>query len=191
MFKERREKFMQEMGDGGVALFFAAPERTRSNDTNYKYRQESYFHYLTGFHEPGAAALLMPGHPRHRFVMFVRPRNRERETWDGRRAGPEGAKELFGADAAHEIDRLAELLPEYLENVDRFFYSMGGDTDRDALVFAALEKVKAKVRQGIKAPSMFLDPSALLNEMRLVKSEDELDRMKTSGRECVNTRSRR
>jgi Xaa-Pro aminopeptidase len=177
MFEQRREKFMEKM-EGGVALFFAAPERVRSNDTTYKYRQDSYFHYLTGFGEPGAAALLLPDHPDHRFVMFVRPRDRERETWDGRRAGPEGAEKRFGADVAHPIERLPELLPDFLENVDRLHYSLGRDGENDALVHDALKKVKAKTRQGIRGPSIFLDPSAMLNEMRLLKAPEELERMR-------------
>ena len=105
MFAERRKQFMDQM-EGGVALFFAAPTRTRSNDTEYRYRQDSTFHYLTGFGEPDAVAVLTPDHPEHPYVLFVRPRNPERETWEGRRAGPEGAKARYGADDAFSIEEL-------------------------------------------------------------------------------------
>jgi Xaa-Pro aminopeptidase len=177
MFEARRKQFMERM-DGGVALLFAATEKVRSNDTSFKFRQDSNFHYLTGFPEPEAAALLLPDHPEHKFVMFVRPRDRERETWDGRRAGPEGVMARYGADASYTIDQLPELLPQLLENVNRFHYTMGRDTLHDPQVFAALEKVKAKARQGIRCPSLFLDPSARINEMRLKKTGEEVDRMR-------------
>jgi len=177
MFEARRRRFMDGM-EGGVALFFAAPERTRSNDTNYRYRQDSSFHYLTGFPEPGAAALLLPGHPEHPYVLFVRPRDRERETWDGRRAGPEGAMATYGADAAFSLDKLPEMLPELLENVDRLHYALGLYPDRDADVQEALKKVRAKSRQGIRAPSVFVDPRARVHEMRLIKTAEELDLMR-------------
>ena len=177
MFAKRRESFMQQM-EGGVALFFAAPLKARSGDTSYKYRQDSTFFYLTGFHEPEAAALLMPDHPEEKFVLFVRPRNKERETWDGRRVGPDGAKKTYGADAAYTIDQLPDKLAQYLENVERFHYAMGRDTKRDALVVSALDKVKAQGRKGVVAPSVFLDPAAVANEMRLTKSAEELIRMR-------------
>jgi Xaa-Pro aminopeptidase len=177
MFQERRERLMQEMGTG-VAFFMAAPERTRSNDTSYRYRQDSTFHYLTGFPEPEAAAVLMPGHPEHPFVLFVRPRDRERETWDGRRAGPEGARARYGADVAYPMERLPELLPKFLENVEQVHYAFGRDAAADARMFAALEAVKRRVRQGVRAPSVFRDPHVLINEMRLFKTPAELDLMR-------------
>jgi Xaa-Pro aminopeptidase len=181
LFAERRERFMQQIGDG-VALFFAAPEKVRSNDTQYRFRQDSYFHYLTGFEEPGAAAVLLPNHSEHRFVLFVRPRDPERETWDGRRAGPEGAKDRYGADEAYPMEKLPELLPGYLENVDRFHYSLGRQADRDREVMAAIDTVKQKVRLGVRAPSVFLDPAAPLSEMRLRKTSQELELMRRAAR---------
>lgn len=176
-FEERRKRFMETM-NGGVAVFFAAPLRTRSNDTEYRYRQDSTFHYLTGFGEPEAAAVLRPGHPEHPYVLFVRPRNRERETWEGRRAGPEGAKATFGADAAHPIEELPERLPGLLENAEHVYVALGEDPDRDALVMKSVRALKRKVRQGITAPSRYLDPAAVINEMRLKKAPDELELMR-------------
>jgi Xaa-Pro aminopeptidase len=177
MFAERRRRFMNEM-DNGVALFFAAPEKVRSNDTHYRFRQDSDFHYLTGFPEPGAAALLLPAHPEHRFVLFVRPRDPERETWDGRRAGPEGARARYGADAAYTIEQIGEMLPRYLENAISLYYSLNRYPEADRTVQAAVEAVKAKVRQGIRSPRVFRDPAAILNEMRLKKTPAELEIMR-------------
>ena len=180
MFAERRRRFMDQM-ENGVALFFAAPEKVRSNDTHYRYRQDSDFHYVTGFPEPGAAALLLPQHPEHRFVLFVRPRDPERETWDGRRAGPAGARATYGADAAYTIDQLADVLPRYLENAPSLYVSIGRYEDADRIVKAALDVVKGKIRQGIRAPRVFRDPAAILNEMRLMKTAPELDIMRRAG----------
>jgi len=177
MFAERRRRFMEKM-EGGVAVIFAAPERTRSNDTNHRFRQDSDFQYLTGFPEPDAAAVILPGSEEHDFILFVRDRNKERETWDGRRFGPEGAKEHFEADAAYPIEHLDELLPVYLEDATGLYYSLGRYPDRDALVMAAMADVKKKVRLGIGAPHGILDPSAILNEMRLFKSPDEVELMR-------------
>jgi len=177
MFSERRERFMQRMG-GGVAVFFAAPERVRSNDTQHPFRQDSYFHYLTGFGEPEAAAVLLPGHPEHRFLLFVRPRDPERETWNGRRAGPEGAKERFGADAAYPITELAEHLPGLLENQETLYYGLGRQPERDAQVLDGISRLRAKVRQGVRWPTTVIDPASILDEMRLFKTPAELDLMR-------------
>ena len=177
MFAERRERFMQRM-DGGVALIFAASEKIRSNDSSFKFRQDSYFHYLTGFGEPDGALLLMPNHPEHKFVLFVRPRDREKETWTGRRAGPEGAVERFGADAAFTIEELPAKLPEFLENVDRLYYGFGRDAELDRRVNTALDAVRAKVRLGVRPPTELVDPGVILNDMRLRKTPAELDLMR-------------
>jgi Xaa-Pro aminopeptidase len=177
MFVDRRRRFMSQM-QGGVAVLFAAPERVRSNDTNYRFRQDTYFHYLTGFPETGAAAVLIPGHPEHEFVLFVRPRNRERETWDGRRYGPEGALEHFGADAAYPIEHLDDFLSRHLENADRLYYGLGRYPERDAQVLRVLDAVRAKSRLGVKAPGTIADPAEILNEMRLLKTPEEIEIMR-------------
>ena len=183
MFAERRRRFMDQMGEG-VALLFAAPEKIRSNDTTYKYRQDSYLYYLTGFNEPGSAAVLIPGHPEHEFLMFVRPRDKDMEIWNGRRAGPEGAKEHFGAQAAHTIDKLPEMLAGYLEKTDRFFYAIGRQADRDQEVLKVFDGLRQKVRLGIKAPAQMIDPASILNEMRLHKVGKEREVMR---RACAIT----
>lgn len=177
MFAERRRRFMDRMG-GGVALFFAAPEKTRSNDTSYKFRQDSYFHYLTGFNEPEAVLVLLPGHPEHETVLFVRPRDKDKETWNGRRAGPEGAKERFGVAEAHTVDRFPELLPGYLGNAGSLYHALDRYPERDRQVMAAIDSLRGKLRQGIKAPASIIDPASILNEMRLMKTPEELDRMR-------------
>src|ERR1700756_5935888 len=103
---------------GGVAVIPSAPVAIRSNDVEYVYRQDNDFYYLTGFAEPESVALFAPGHKDGEFVMFVRPRDRERETWTGRRAGVEGAKTRFGADQSFAIETIGSELPKLLDGVD-------------------------------------------------------------------------
>src|SRR5215210_5605107 len=107
--QQRREEFMQRI-KGGVAIFPAAPTAIRNSDVEHEYRQDTDFYFLTGFEEPNAVAVLAPDHADHRFTLFVRPKDREREVWTGWRAGAEGAKRDYGADAAFTIDKLDEEL---------------------------------------------------------------------------------
>src|SRR5438105_1188412 len=100
MRRTQLAEFMQRMEPDSIAIIASAPERTRSNDTEYRYRQDSDFYYLTGFNEPESIAVIAPAHAEHKYTLFVRPRDPERETWDGRRAGVEGAVAEFGADKA-------------------------------------------------------------------------------------------
>src|SRR5262245_65476132 len=104
-FLERRRRFADSIGDA-LAIVPAARETARNADTNYEFRQSSDFYFLTGFDEPDAVAVINPGHAKERFVLFVRPRDREMEIWNGRRAGVEGAIATYGADAAYTVDEL-------------------------------------------------------------------------------------
>jgi len=173
VFEARRKRFLESIGRG-VAIFPAAPVRNRSNDVDHEFRQDSDFHYLTGFPEPEAVALLTALHPEHRYVLFVRPRDREKETWNGRRAGAEGAVAKYGADAAFTIDQMDEVLPKYLENVERLHYRLGRQPEFDARVLGWIGKIRAAVRTGVSAPTEIVDPAVALHEMRLIKSPADL-----------------
>ncbi|MFW5925936.1 MAG: aminopeptidase P N-terminal domain-containing protein [Myxococcota bacterium] len=177
MHSEHRERFLERMGPG-VAVFPAAPVAFRNNDVDHPYRQDSDFYYLSGFDEPDSVCVLTNQHDEHRFVMFVPPRNPERETWDGPRAGVEGAMARFGADAAFPIDELDEKLPEYLGDVDRLFYRLGVDRSFDERVFRAIGAVRRKARKGIRHPTEIVEPGKVLHAMRLRKSAAELERMR-------------
>jgi len=179
MFKPRREALMQALG-GGVAIFPANPERRRTADLDYPYRQHSDFFYLTGYTEPDSVLVLMPDHPDYRMVLFVRPRDPEMETWNGRRAGIEGAIRDFGADAAFPIDQIDQILPRYLEGQTRLHYRMGEHGAFDERVLGWVNAARRKARSGVGAPTEILDPSRVLHEMRLFKSDEELDLMRRS-----------
>jgi len=125
---------MKAMGRDAIAVIPAAPVRLRNNDVEYAYRQDSDFFYLTGFAEPESVAVLIPGREQGQYVLFVRDRDLTRETWDGRRAGPAGAKRNFGADDAFPITDMDEILPGLLENRTKVFYKMGAYPEFDQRV---------------------------------------------------------
>src|SRR5690606_25893005 len=122
---ERRRQLMRMMGDKSIAILPAARERIRNRDTQYPFRQDSNFLYLTGFNEPDAVAVLVPGRKAAEYILFCRERDPLMETWNGRRAGPEGALRDYGADDAFPISDMDDILPGLLENRERVFYAMG------------------------------------------------------------------
>lgn len=179
VFAARRAAFLERIGPG-VAVLPAAPVFVRNNDVEHAYRQDSDFYYLTGFDEPESVLVLTNQHPEHRVVLFVRPRNPEREVWDGARAGVEGAVRDFGADAAFPMDELHEHLPDYLGDAGRVHYRVGRGHPFDGELFHALDLVRGRARQGVQAPAEIVDPGVVLHAMRLVKSEDELAAMRAA-----------
>ncbi len=181
IFKRRREELVRRMQDG-VAVFPAAPEALRNGDVHHDYRQHSDFFYLTGFEEPGSLALLVKEGSKHEFVLFVPKRDKMMEIWHGRRAGPEGAKAIYGADKAFTIEEIDARVPEFLRNVQRLYVHLGDSESFDARATAWLNRVRAMKRQGFNAPTELHDPSAILNDMRLVKTDDDLRYMRESCR---------
>ncbi|MCY4438994.1 MAG: aminopeptidase P N-terminal domain-containing protein, partial [Deltaproteobacteria bacterium] len=132
-YRERREVFVNNMGEG-VAIIPAAPQSTRSNDVEYRYRQDNDLLYLTGFPEPNCLCVLSPQHEEERFILFVQPRDRAKETWTGKRYGVDGAREVFGADAAYTIDQVREVLPAHLAQTDNVYFAPGRDERMTALL---------------------------------------------------------
>lgn len=174
MKPSRIAELMQKMDPSSVAIFAGAHEIKRNHDTDFEFRQETDFYYLTRLNEPDCVAVLAPNHPEHRYILFVRPRIREEEIWTGIRAGVEGAIAKHGADAAHDIARIGELLPKYLENVETLYYRFGNNADFDQRVIAAIKQVRERIRKGIHAPTTIVDPAAIVHEMRLRKSEEDI-----------------
>ena len=180
-FARRRRQLLRLMGRDAIAILPAAPERTRNNDVHYNYRQDSDFHYLTGFGEPEAVAVLIPGRPQGEFVMFVRDRSAAREFWDGKRAGPEGARREFGAADAFPIGDLDEILPGLLESRSRVYYTMGQYADFDQRVVGWVNTLRAQSRSGAHPPQEFVALDHVLHDMRLFKSRQELALLRRSG----------
>jgi Xaa-Pro aminopeptidase len=180
-FARRRKALMAMMEPNSIAIVPAAPERIRSRDTEHHYRQDSDLFYLSGFAEPQAVLVLIPGRDHGEYVLFVRERNREREIWDGYRAGPEGAINEYDADDSFPIDDIDDILPGLIEGRERVYYAMGKDSEFDKQVMDWVNTIRAKVRSGATPPGEFLDLSHFLNELRLFKSAAELRVMKEAG----------
>ena len=176
-FARRRRQLMRMAGDDAILVLPAAPARIRSRDTHYPYRQDSDLWYLTGFPEPEAVLVLVPGRPHGEAILFCRERDPEREGWDGPRFGPEGAVDRFCLDDAFPIEDLDEILPGLLEGRSRVYYHFGRDTEFDLKLIGWLNRVRAQVRAGAQPPHEFLELGHLLDELRLFKSPAELKLM--------------
>lgn len=173
-YRQRRERLMEKIGNG-TAIFRSAPHAVMHNDVEYVYRQDSDFFYLTGFNEPEAVAVLAPHHAEHRFILFVQPKDPEKETWTGYRWGVEGVKEYFGADEAYPIHELDEKLPQYLEKADRIFYHLGRDRKFNDIILSHWQRLIAGYPKRGTAPIAIEDTNFILHPMRLVKSPTELE----------------
>ncbi|MDC8744571.1 aminopeptidase P N-terminal domain-containing protein [Xanthomonas campestris] len=173
-YARRRKQLMQMAGEQAILILPAAPERVRSHDTHYPYRQDSDFWYLSGFPEPEAVLVLVPGRKHGETILFCRERDAEREAWDGPRAGQEGAVAQYGMDDAYPIDDVDEILPGLLEGRSRVYYHFGRDVDFDLKLIGWLKRVREQVRHGAQPPHEFLELGHLLHEQRLFKSRDEI-----------------
>jgi Xaa-Pro aminopeptidase len=179
-FHDQRIALAAAIGDGSIAVVPAAVETTRNNDVHHVFRQDSDFHYLTGFHEPDAVCVLVPGHPDGGYHLFVRPRDREMEIWTGYRAGVEGARARFQADAAHEISELENVLPRLMQGRDTLFYRLGNAT-HDAAIGRLLATARSQhERFGKVVPLAVHDVGTVLAELRLRKSESEIDSLRAA-----------
>ena len=146
----------------------------RNSDVEHEYRQDTDFYYLTGFEEPNAVAVLVPGHAEHRFVLFVQPKDREREVWTGWRAGEEGAVRDYEADAAFTLDKLDEELPRLALKADRIYYRFGSDPTFDERLVGWLRRFQRERQRNGTGPTSVIDPAEILHEMRLVKTSHDL-----------------
>jgi Xaa-Pro aminopeptidase len=181
-FGRRRRQLMRMIGKGGIAILPAAPTRVRNRDVEHPYRQDSDFQYLTGFPEPEAVAVLMPGRAHGEFVLFCRDRDPERETWDGYRAGPEGAVRDFGADDAFPIGDIDDILPGMLEHTERVYYTMGLSAEFDQRLLGWVNQLRAAAKNGVTTPTEFVALDHLLHDMRLFKSRSEVAAMRKAAR---------
>ena len=176
-YRQRREQLMAKIGNG-TAIFRSAPVAVMHNDVEYNFRQDSDFYYLTGFNEAEAVAVLAPHHPEHRFVLFVQPKDLEKEVWTGYRVGVENAKELYGADEAYPITELDEKLPQYLEKADRIYYHLGRDEHFNGTILKHWQRLIATYGKRGTGPVAIEDSNFVLHGMRLRKSASELELMR-------------
>ena len=181
-FARRRKQLMRMIGKGGIAILPAAPTRLRNRDVEHAYRQDSDFHYLTGFPEPEAAAVLMPGRDHGEYVLFCRDRDPERETWDGYRTGPEGAVRDYGAADAFPISDIDDILPGMLEHSERVYYTIGLSAEFDQRLLGWVNQLRAAAKTGVTTPTEFVALDHLLHDMRLFKSRGEVAAMRKAAK---------
>ncbi len=189
-FERRRRQLMRMVGKGGIAILPAAPVRMRSRDVEYRYRQDSDFYYLTGFAEPESVAVLVPGRPQGEYLLFCRERHAERELWDGRRAGQDGAIADFGADDAFPIDDIDDIIPGLIEGCDRVYYTMGMYSDFDSRIADWVNSLRTGAARGLHTPTEFVALDHLLHDMRLYKSRSEISAMRKAAKVAVTAHKR-
>ena len=177
-FKRRRDELMKMMGKNTIAILPSASLVTRNRDADFPFRQDSDFLYLTGFNEPDAVMVLVPGREHGEYILFCREKDPEQETWHGRRAGQEGAVEEFGADDSFPIDDIDDILPGLLEGTDSIFNVMGVNAEFDQRLIGWVNHIKAQSRSGLHVPSGFVSLDYVLHDMRLYKSPEELKLMR-------------
>ena len=176
MHKQNREAFIEKMGRGGVAIFASTPPAIWNHDTEYNYRPDPNFYYLTGFEEPESICVIAPDHPKHQYILFVRPKDKQAEIWNGKRVGVKDARKRYGADKAYPIEKFSEKIGKYLQGAERLYYTLGSNQDVDAEILARFsQSVRSRIRSG-KGFDTLVDPSPILSELRLIKNETELQR---------------
>ena len=181
-FARRRRQLMRIMGRDSIAILAAATEKQRNSDVSYRYRQDSDFQYLTGLGEPESVVVLVPGREAAEYILFVRERDPARETWDGHRAGPEGAQRDFDADDAFPITDLDEILPGLMENRARVFYTMGVQHEFDQRLLGWVNGLRSQTRHGRHPPHEIVALEHFLHDMRLFKSRGELAMLREAAR---------
>jgi Xaa-Pro aminopeptidase len=181
-YARRRKQLMRICGRDAICIVPAAAERLRNNDSHYPYRQDSDFHYLTGFPEPEAVLALIPGREHGEVILFCRERDAEREAWDGPRAGAEGAVRDYGMDDAFPIADIDDILPGMIEGRSRVYYHFGRDAEFDVKLIGWVNRVRGEVKRGARAPHEFVALGHVLHDLRLYKTRDELRVMRKAAK---------
>ncbi len=181
-FARRRRQLMHMMGENSIAILPAAPVIKRNRDVEYHYRPDSDFYYITGFPEPEAVAVLIPGRSHAEYVLFCRERDADKERWYGPRAGHAGAVDLYEADDAFPVGDLDDILPRMLEQCERVFYAMGCNLDLDRRMSEWISQIRNSSRSGEPGPLEFIALDHYLHDMRLYKGRSEIKQMRTAAR---------
>jgi len=185
-----RKQLIRMIGEGGIAILPAAPVRARNRDVDYPFRQDSDFYYLSGFVEPEAVIVLVPGREGGEYILFCRDKDEAQEIWHGRRCGPEAAIENYGADDAFPIDDIDDILPGLMESCERVYHTMGLDPQFDKHVMDWVNSLRKQSRSGAHVPYEFVSLDYLLHDMRLFKSREEIRLMKKAAKISVEAHKR-
>ena len=187
----RRRSLMRIMGNGGIAIIPSADVQYRNRDVDFPFRQDSDFMYLTGFLEPEAVAVLMPGRVKGEYILFCRERDDDKEVWYGRRAGPKGAVKEHAADDAFPISDIDEIIPGLLEQHKRVYYTLGRNVEFDQRLMGWVNTIRDKVRAGSQPPNEFISLDYLLHDQRLYKSRAEIALMRKAANVSIRCASSR
>ena len=189
-FVRRRRQLMRMIGKGGVAVLPAAQKRYRNRDVEYDFRQDSDFYYLTGFNEPDAVAVLVPGRADGEFLLFCRERDAEQEIWHGKLAGTGDAVAEIGADDAFPIADIDEILPGIIEQCERVYYSIGTYPDFDQTLIGWVTSLRSKGSSSDHTPDEFIALDHMLHDLRLYKSRAEISAMRKAARIAARAHKR-
>ncbi len=189
-FKRRRQQLMKMVGKGSIALVSSSSQQVRNRDVDYPFRQDSDFLYLTGFNEPDALLVLVPGRKHGEYILFCREKDPEQETWHGRRAGQQGAIEHYGADDSFPIDDIDDILPGLLEGRQKVFHFMGRYPEFDQHLMSWVSQIKAQSRSGAHVPYEYVSLDNLVHDMRLYKSKAEIRLMKKTAKISITAHKR-
>ncbi len=189
-FKLRRQIFLSKIGSNSVALVPAAEEKIRNSHTEYLYRQNSDFMYLTGFCEPDSLLAFVPDQKDGEVILFCKPKDKLAEIWSGKRLGPAKAIKALGVDKAYSIEDLPKILPELIDNTKKLFYSFDLNKSFDQQMITCLQQLRKNERFGKKAPESVVDIDTILHEMRVIKSQEEIDIMQKACNISVNAHLR-
>jgi len=182
VFARRRAELVNQIGANDIVIVPTSTVKARNGDVEFRFRADSDFYYLSGFAEPEAVAVICPGRANGEYILFCRERDVEREIWDGRRAGLEGAIEKYGADDAFPFEDIGDILPGMMEEREKVYTNVGRYPAFDAQVLGWLNKIKADTRSAKHAPYELVDLSHLLYEQRLIKRADEISIMRKVGK---------
>jgi Xaa-Pro aminopeptidase len=186
LYRAHRQRFLELLrAERAAAIIPTAAHKVRNHDSEYRFRPESDFWYLTGFAEPDSVLVLLPGlapGSAPRSVLFLREKDREREIWTGRRLGVAAAPAALGVDEARPIEKLWNELPKLLENHERILYRTGLDETRDRRMLETITKLRGAARGNIVPPLELADVSPTLHELRLFKSPQEIELMRRAAR---------
>ncbi len=189
-FIQRRKALMEKIGNHSIAIISSSEVQHRNSDAEFAFRQNSDFLYLTGFNEPKAVAVILPGREESEYILFCREKDPKTEQWTGRMVGLDGAVEDYNADDAFPIEDIDDILPSLMENRSKVFYSVGNNPDFDKQVISWVNSLRAKVRNGVQAPHEFISLDVFLHEMRLFKSPQEQQLMRDAGAVSVRAHER-
>ena len=177
-FSERRSELSKKVLDDSAIIVASSPVKSRISDTDYLYRQDSNFYYLSGYEEPESILLIRPYAKKDNFIIFCRDRDPLKEQWDGFRSGQTGAVQDFGADKSLSISSVDSLMPELLEGAKNIYYSMSSPCGLDQRINTWVDQIRLNTRAGAEPPQNLLSLDSVIHEMRLLKSDEEIEVMK-------------